>query len=269
MSRFLIVLTSVSLVACGAKTSVYTGPDPCRGGNAALSDKLGPELSDVALTAPLGRPDMCALVYLRVAEESAEELPDDESVESATDHLLAVASVSKAGTIELQTLGRSSAAPGPVNIKLKMKNLYGSAGAEFIVEERAKSKDHALGFRGLRIFEVADRSVREVLSRRLLIKTAEGLTVVPLWGATNGPEGPRIVFDAAGTKEIYSYNKALKRFALDRSATAAANPKPEPPPAPATPAEAGTTPAEAGTAPPSTASPKTPASTTPAEPAPF
>jgi len=231
MSRILIVLSLTTLAACGAKKNVYTGPDPCKGGKAALADKLGPELSEVSRAVPLGRPDMCALVYIRIAEESAEELPEDEALESSTDHLLAVASVSRGGAIELQTLGRSTAAPGPVRIELKRKDLYGSKAPEFIVEERAASKDHALGFRGIRIFETSERSVREVLSKRLLIKTAEGLVVVPLWGATNGPEGPRIVFDAAGTKEIYSYNKALKRFALDRGATTNANPKPTPPPA--------------------------------------
>ena len=229
MSRGLILLAAVILAACGGKKDVYTGPDPCRAGKTALAEKLGPELSDIPLARPLGRPNMCALVYLRVAEESPEELPDDEAMDAATDHLLAVASVSKTGSIELQTLGRSAAAPGPVSIKLKHKNLYGSALPELIVEERARSKDHALGFRGLRVFEMADQSVREVLSRRLLIKTPEGLIVVPLWGATDGPQGPRIVFDAAGTKQIFSYNNALKRFALDRDATAAANPKPTPP----------------------------------------
>ena len=238
MSHKLIFLLVIGVAGCGSAPKLYTGPDPCKMGKTALSERLGPELSSVAEAAPLGRPDMCALVYLRVAEESPEELPTDENIEISTDHLLAVATVSRAGGVDLQTLGRSAAAPGPVRISLKQKNLYGTALRELIVEERAPSTDHALGYRGLRLFDVTERAAREVLARRLLIKTPEGLTVVPLWGATNGPEGPRIVFDAAGTKEIFTYNKALKRYALDKGATAAANPKPTPPTPPDGPAEA-------------------------------
>ena len=235
MTRKLIFLVVVGIAGCGPAPKLYTGPDPCKMGKAALGERLGPELSSVAQQAQLGRPEMCALVYLRVAEESPEELPSDETVETSTDHLLAVATVSKDGVVALQTLGRSAAAPGPVRINLKQKNLYGTSLRELIVEERAPTQDHALGFRGLRLFDFTEGAAREVLARRLLIKTPEGLTVVPLWGAATGPEGPRIVFDAAGTKEIFTYNKALKRYVLDKAATAAANPTP--PKAPDTPAE--------------------------------
>ncbi len=229
------------LAACGATPDAEQprGPDPCDGGKAHLTQRLGPELSRFVSTTPLPAARGCALVYLKVAEEMPEEMPDGEDLDITTDHELAFA-FTKGDGVTVDPVARSAMAPGPVVLKLSSRDITGDGVPDLVVEEQ-QGEYGMTKYRGLRIFDWSRGTGREVFAEQLQVTTPEGLTIVPEWKVGAVGTGDRaIVFDGAGTQKLFVWKAAQNRFVHTESRTPEA-PKPaaDPPAAPIeTPAEA-------------------------------
>ena len=80
----LIAGLALGTVACGgAPEPQIIGPDPCIAGQADLKQRLGPEFAKMVTTEGFARDRLrgCALIYLRVAEELPEEMPDGDDLD--------------------------------------------------------------------------------------------------------------------------------------------------------------------------------------------
>ncbi len=232
----MLLTTSVALAtaACGAKgPAAPAGPAPCATAATQLKARLGPELAgvDTRLTLPLGPTSRggCALVYRTLAEESPDEL-EDADIGGPEQHL----AISLPDTRDQQVLTLQSAAeaaPGPVAIKISLKDVTGNGRPELVAVEDAGTVGDA--YRGLRVFTYAAgaSAAREVFSERLVIKTPEGLELIPEWRAGSVEAKRAILLDGAGTFRIFTWAPSTQTFAFDEAATAARNPKPAAPPA--------------------------------------
>lgn len=224
------------LAACGGTPEPQQprGPDPCEGGKAHLTQRLGPELSRFVTTAALPAAHGCALVYLKVAEEMPEEMPDGEDLDIATDHELAFA-FTKGNGVTVDPVARSTMAPGPVVLKLSSRDITGDNVPDLVVEEQ-QGEYGMTKYRGLRIFDWSRGTGRELFAERLEVTTPEGLTIVPEWKVGTVGSGERaIIFDGAGTQKLFVWKAAQNRFVHTESVTPD---KPAPAAAPAaTPAE--------------------------------
>lgn len=234
----LLLGASALLTACGGapETERPKGPDPCVAGKAHLEQRLGPELSRFVTTAPLPPARGCALVYLRVAEEMPEEMPDGDDLKMDTDHELAFAFVKGSG-VNVDQIPRSAMAPGPVVMKLANKDITGDGVPDLVVEEK-QGEFGMTKYRGLRIFDWSRGTGREVFSEKLEVTTPEGLTIVPTWTVGTADGKRAIKFDGAGTSKVFAWEKSQGRFVHVASQTPEA-PKPaaEAPPAAPIPAE--------------------------------
>ncbi len=222
---------ALALSACGGSPAPQqpVGPDPCAAGKAHLEQRLGPELSRFVTTAPLPPARGCALVYLRVAEEMPEEMPDGDDLSIDTDHELAFAFAKGAG-VNVDQIPRSAMAPGPVVMKLANKDITGDGVPDLVVEEK-QGEVGMTRYRGLRIFDWSRGTGREVFSEKLEVTTPEGLSIVPSWSVGTADGKRAILFDGAGTTKVFAWKKSEGRFVHVASKT------PEQPPA-ATPAAA-------------------------------
>lgn len=203
---------ALSLAACGGTPEVKApiGPDPCVAGKAHLTQRLGPELSRFVTTAPLTPARGCALVYLRVAEEMPEEMPDGDDLTIHTDHELAFAFTKGAG-VSVDQIPRSTMAPGPVVMKLADKDITGDGVPDLVVEEQ-QGELGMTKYRGLRIFDWSRGTGREVFAEKLEVTTPEGLTIVPEWKVGMAGGARAILFDGAGTQKIFGWKAGEGRF---------------------------------------------------------
>lgn len=234
----LIAGLTLGTVGCGgAPEPQIIGPDPCIAGQADLKQRLGPEFAKMVTTEGFARDRLrgCALIYLRVAEELPEEMPDGDDLDLATDHQLAFAFSRGGAPVALSTVERSKMAPGPVTLKLSLADLTGDGIPDVIAREQ-QGEFGMTGYRGLRIFDWSQGTAREVFARKLEITTPEGLSMVPEWKSARADGQPAIVFDGAGTRLVFLWDSATRRFGPAKTPT----PKAPTPPvaAPAAPAEA-------------------------------
>ncbi|MCA9544104.1 MAG: hypothetical protein KC613_06925 [Myxococcales bacterium] len=231
MRRLMIAAAAASLTAaCGAKgPELPAGPDPCEVAATKLKTRLGPELAtvDTRLNLPLGPQSRggCALVYTPRPEEDPEEVGETEG--GGPDQQVAISLPDAQGHQVLTLQPAANAAPGPVSVKLGLKDVTGNGRPELISTEEAGLVGDA--YRGLRVFTYAAgaSAARVVFDERLSVTTPEGLTIIPDWRA--GMEGTKraILLDGAGSFKVFTWDPGTQRFVLDQAATDARNPKPK------------------------------------------
>lgn len=230
------MLSAVALLmfGCGGTTQVKA-PNACDKGKKILRAKVGPEMDSVVLAEPTpvsqeGELAGCALVYVQHSEETPEELPPEEvTVGGVGDQRLAFALYGNNNKVAVSVIDPAPEGPGSVMMSLSTRDVTGDGRPEIIVQEDSASPG-TTSYRGLRIFSTApgQPKPRDLFSQRLLVKTPEGLEIVPTW-KTGQVEGRRaIFFDGAGTWKIFTWNGDAKVFVFDEEATKAKNPKPEP-----------------------------------------
>ena len=93
------------------------------------------------------------------------------------------------------------------------QDVTGDGVLDFVVEERAAIQGDALGYRGLRLFEGSpDGKGQEIFSNQLLMKTPEGLKIVPRWKIKSTKGHQLLILDGGGLSQTYRYNKTFRRF---------------------------------------------------------
>ena len=230
MRRLLSLAAAAGLSAgCGANApQAPAGPDPCKVAAAKLKTRLGPELAaiETRLNLPLGPKSRggCALVYRQRPEEMPEEI--GEAGDAGPDHLLAISLPDAQDRQALTLQTAASAAPGPVSVRLSLKDITGNGRPELVSVEEAGMVGDA--YRGLRIFTYAAgaSSARVVFDERLSVTTPEGLTIIPDWRAAMVDKQRGILLDGAGSYKVFTWDASSQRFTLNQAATDARNPKP-------------------------------------------
>ena len=212
------------LAGCGASPEEKKGPDFCQMAAVELKKRLGPEF-DKVVTGRRLPPMGCAVVYRQVQEEFMDEV-SGESNNGFVDQKLAIMLPDGRGKPVLTLVGASDASPGAVLLELKSQELTGEAPAELVVLETA-SPDYS----GVRAFSYSNASsiATEIFSTSLKVKTPEGLDIAARWGLGEYKGAKAIILDGAGTKKIFTWNRAAKRFTYNEVATAAVAPKPAAP----------------------------------------
>lgn len=227
VSRLAVLLSgALGAAGCGSTPAPQVvGPDTCAGGEGHLRQRLGPEFAEMIATQPLPRGG-CALVFTRVAEEMPEELEDADEIRFDPDHELAFAFARGESRVTVDTVPRSSAAPGPVTMAFKAGEVTGDGVADLIIEEK-QGEFGMTGYRGIRIFDVSQGQPKELFAERLSVTTPEGLTLVPAWSVEKVDGAPAVVFDGAGTRKVFAWQPGQQRFVLDASkGSGAAKPAP-------------------------------------------
>ena len=229
--RRLIVAVSLSglgfgLAGCGASPEEKKGPDFCKMATAELANRLGPEF-DKVVTGRRLPPVGCAVVYRQVQEEFMGEV-SGESNNGFVDQKLAIMLPDGRGEPVLTLIGASDDSPGAVVLELTAKELTGEGFEELVVLESA-SPDYS----GVRAFSYSEASsvATEIFATSLKVKTPEGLDIAARWGLGEYKGAKAIILDGAGTKKIFTWNRAAKRFTYNEVATAEVAPKPPAAPA--------------------------------------
>lgn len=225
--RHLVLPSALALVAgCGASPDAEKkGPDYCQIATQELQKVLGPEF-DKVVTGRRLPPQGCALVYRQVQEEFAGEVAG-ESSNGFTDQRLAILLPDSRGKPSLELVGGSEPAPGPVMIELTSREVTGEAPAELVINESS-----APDYKGVRIFTYgADAaSLKEILAANLKVKTPEGLEIAATWRMGDFKGAKAVILDGAGSKKIFTWNRAAGRYTYNEVATNELAPKPAAPP---------------------------------------
>lgn len=217
-------LAAALMAGCGASQEAEKkGPDYCKMADEMLKKRLGPEY-DAVVTGRRLPPKGCALIYRPMQEEFAGEVAG-ESSNAYTDQRLAILLPDGRGKPSLQLIGGSEPAPGPVLLKLSDAEIDGEAPAELVVEESG-SPD----YRGLRLFTRSSGRAKEIFAANLKVKTPEGLDIAARWAKGEYKGAKAIILDGAGTKKIFTWNRAAGRYTYNEVATNAVAPKPAAPP---------------------------------------
>lgn len=220
--RHLVLLSAAAfLVGCGASQEAKKGPDYCKIATKELKKRLGPEFDKVISGRRLP-PKGCALVYRQVQEEFAGEVAG-ESSNGFVDQRLAILLPDSRGKSTLELIGGSEPAPGPVMLQLASRELMGGGNAELIVQESSTPD-----YKGVRLFTYADHasSLKEIFAASLKVKTPEGLDIAARWKLGEYKGAKAVILDGAGTKVIYTWNRAAGRYTYNEVATNALKPKP-------------------------------------------
>lgn len=227
MRHLMLLIAATLVVGCGASQDAKKGPDYCKIATKELQKRLGPEF-DKVVTGRRLPPKGCALVYLQVQEEFAGEVVG-ESSNGFTDQRLAVLLPDNRGKPTLELIGGSEPAPGPVMLQLSSKELLNGGNAELIVQETG-SPD----YKGVRLFTYADHvsSLKEIFAANLKVKTPEGLDIAARWALGEYKGAKAIILDGAGSKKIFTWNRAAGRYTYNEVATNAMKPKPAAAPTP-------------------------------------
>ncbi|MGK0360953.1 MAG: hypothetical protein ACI9U2_003267 [Bradymonadia bacterium] len=212
---------ALGLAGCGASPEEKKGPDFCEMAAVELKKRLGPEFDKIISGRRLP-PMGCAIIYRQVQEEFMGEVAG-ESNNAFVDQKLAFMLPDGRGKPVLTLIGASDASPGPVLLELKSKELTGDAPAEVVVRETA-TPDYS----GVRAFSYSSAASvpTEIFSTSLKVKTPEGIDIAARWGLGDYKGAKAIILDGAGTKKIFTWNRAAKRFTYNEVATAAVAPKP-------------------------------------------
>ena len=226
----LVSLPFVLSLGCGGAQKNTKGPDICNVALSSLKQQLGPELGKVEAKVRSTRPERvahaCLIAYSRVAEELPEELEDGDDLDLELDHRLAIVVDPDRGAPQFRSISPSKASPGPVGVIIRGQDVTGDGHLDFVVEERAAIKGNALGYRGLRLFAGGPANKgQEIFSEQLLLKTPEGLKIVPRWMAKKTKGHQLLVLTGGGQTETYRYNKSFRRFEKVKK-----TPPKEPPP---------------------------------------
>lgn len=205
---------------CGARKVKPPKDTVCKIGIQRLKQKLGPELGRIVRKLPIYRPKRsvhaCAIVYRRLAEETPDELPEDEAGDFQIDDRLALVTVSKR-VPRFRKVPGSVYAPGPVKVTLKAADVNGDSIVDFIVLENAPLKGTNIGYKGLRLFDGAPGRGHEILSLNLKITTDEGLDLIPRWRMYRNATGSFVELSGGGKTIVYRYDSARKRFVKNKS----------------------------------------------------
>ncbi len=236
-----LILFALLCSACGVRETVKTGPDLCQMAISSLKQQLGPELGQVEAKARVVRPERaahgCLVVYSRVAEELPEEMSEDDDIDLDVDHRLAVIVDPDRGPPQFRKIPNSDPSPGPVKVKLSLKDVTGDGVADFIIEEQAPLPGETIGYRGLRIFlGGADENAQEIYSSELTFKTPEGLRIIPRWQTKTLRGHHLFEMTGGGQTKLFRYNRTLRRFDLVENNSGPA-PKAAPSVAPTAPTE--------------------------------
>lgn len=225
MRSLIAAFALAGLTACGASADKKSEtPDFCKLAKAKLQKQLGPEF-DKIITGRRLPPMGCAVVYRQVQEEFIGEVAG-ESVNGYVDQRLAFIMPDGRGKPVLTLMGASDDAPGPVLLELSSKEITKEGKPELIVRETA-----APDYTGVRAFSYSDGSPKpiEVFATSLKVKTPEGLDIAATWGLGDYKGARAIILDGAGTKKIFTWNRAAKRYTFNAVATQAVAPKPAAP----------------------------------------
>ena len=133
---------------CGGPSSKKKRPTVCDLSLKRLKAEVGPEfgraLSRSMVKREKRRAHGCAIIYRRMAEETADELPEEERLDYQVDDRIAIGNTGgRRGLRYFQRIRPSRNAPGPVSIKMKIVDVSGDGIEDFIIQDR-------LQFEGLR-----------------------------------------------------------------------------------------------------------------------
>jgi hypothetical protein len=225
MRSLIAAFALAGLTACGASPDEKDQkPDFCKLAKPKLQKQLGPEF-DKIITGRRLPPMGCAVVYRQVQEEFMGEVAG-ESPNGFVDQKLAFILPDGRGKPVLTLVGASDDSPGPVLLALSSKEITKEGKPELIVRETA-----APDYSGVRAFSYSDGSPKpiEVLSTSLKVKTPEGLDIAATWGLGEYKGARAIILDGAGSKKIFTWNRAAKKYTYNEVATKAVAPKPAAP----------------------------------------
>jgi hypothetical protein len=216
-SILLVSLPFALSFGCGGAQKVKSVPDICNLALSSLKQQLGPELGKVEAKVRSTRPERvahaCIVAYSRVPEELPEELEDGDDLDLELDHRLAIVVDPDRGAPQFRRISPSKASPGPVGVIIRGQDVTGDGHLDFVVEERAAIKGDALGYRGLRLFAGGPANKgQEIFSDRLLLKTPEGLKIVPRWTTKTTKGHQLLLLTGGGQSETYRYNTSFRRF---------------------------------------------------------
>ncbi|MEE2786859.1 MAG: hypothetical protein VX589_05935 [Myxococcota bacterium] len=205
-------------MGCGGASSKRKRPSVCDLGLKRLKGEIGPEFGRVKqrlmVKREKRRAHSCAIVFRRMAEETADELPEGERLEYEVDDRLALINTAgRRGLRHFRRVRPSRTAPGGVAIKLRAVDVNDDGIQDFIVEEQATVRGSSIGYKGLRIFDGGLGPSPEILSVPLNMKTKEGLEIISSWRIVPGPKGASmILLQGAGEKTTYQNDQSARRF---------------------------------------------------------
>ena len=213
----------VASTGCGGPSSKRKRPTICDLSIKRLKSEVGPEFGRVLSRSMVKRDKRrahgCAVIYRRMAEETADELPEGERLDYQVDDRLAIGNTGgRRGLRHFQRIRPSRNAPGPVAIKMKTADLTGDGAGDFIIQEQAAIRGAAIGYKGLRIFDGGLGPSAELLSIALNVKTKEGLEIIAAWRIVPSTKGPAaIVLEGAGEQTTYRFDAAARRFVKQKT----------------------------------------------------
>ncbi len=211
-----ILIFAAQLASCGATRPKAKGPNPCKLGEQHLRQSIGPEFGRVEARAMTGAKKQlhhgCALVYTRLAEELPEEVSNDDSVLSLTDHRLALMLLTEKGNPRFLKVARGRNAPGPVSIKLYARDMNGDQIPDFVVQERARLPGDNLDYQNLRIIDGSGTSGRILFDRALRMRTKEGLELIPRWSLAKKGTERYLLLQGGGRTVSFVYDKRARAF---------------------------------------------------------
>ena len=217
-----IILTLISLSACGPQFNNQRAKASCQKGLELLKERVAPEFNKLisATALPVAPPNKygCALIFTRVLEEMPGEVTG-EYISTKSNHELAFLMPDYEGRQILTLTSPPSYRKGVVVLEAKLMEIFGGGSPELIIEEH--SPQNMSRSRAVRMFLYAEGVPipKEIFSELLLIKSSSGHRSPAKWGAMIFEDTPTIILTGGGKQRLYMWNDSLQMYRYDIAAT--------------------------------------------------
>jgi hypothetical protein len=216
----LISCVIVCLVSC-RKVEIPLATQACQKAQVLLKNKIGPEFGKLiqAIAIPIDKKTYgCALRFTRIAEELPGEVMGSYKDGIQSEELAMMLKDPQNRSILTIAMNPTYRTTNVV-LSLKLKDVQIGAAPELLVFEKPRSITDR--YQALRIFNFAKGVpiARELFSKQLILKTPEGLEVIPKWEIENFEEKQAIVMKGGGEYRVFMWHDGIQRFKLDLAAS--------------------------------------------------
>ena len=213
-------LLSIMIATACSKKNTSQGRYACQESIKLLRSKVGPEFGKIiqAIAIPIDENTYgCALRFNRIAEELPGEVLGN-SNEQASDELAIMLKDTENRSV-LRVIRPPRYRTETVKLSLLLRDVHVGQAPELLVLEKAKQAYKS--YQALRVFNFAKGVpiARKLFSERLLIKTPEGITLVPQWKFELFEDRQALIMQAGGEFRIYMWHDGLQKFKLDLAAS--------------------------------------------------
>ena len=218
---FWACLLTYTLMGCGGQKIDY-GAKACEHTVEQLSRRVGPEFKAVhqALSIPVKIPTLygCAVVFSRVQEELPGEVSGSYNG-SLSSHELAIGLPDLERRLVLTMISSPPYRKTAVKLDARLQEFYGGGELELLILESAMRRTER--YQAVSVYSFAEGvpSPRELFSSQLLIKTPEGITVIPRWGRETYEGRDIVLFQGGGEYKVFMWHEGTQRFKLDLAAS--------------------------------------------------